>query len=107
MSRDKLAEARDRLVVEDDDPTDLPEAPGRVSGDPLAKFRHCKKCGVEGRVVSNSSGVKVICPVCKDWWQVSGSRSPDKRMPLTAPRGLSKQTRVTPDVSIAFEPDEE
>jgi len=98
---------RDVPEEEEDGPEGLPEVPGAHGGDPLEKFRMCPKCGVEGTVVSNSSGVNVRCRVCKDWWPVSGSRAPDKRLPLTAPRGLSKQTRVTPDVSIAFDPDEE
>ena len=107
MSGDKLSEARDRLLESNDGPDDLPEIAGKPHVSNLEKFRYCHKCGVKGRVVSNSSGVNVHCPQCKDFWPVSGSRAPDKRMPLSAPRGLSKQTRVTPDVSIAFEHDEE
>jgi len=104
---EELFDYRDKVELEDDEPEGLPEVPDKTAKDTLKDFRVCPKCGVEGTVVSNSSGVNVRCRVCKNWWPVSGSRAPDKRLPLTAPRGLSKQTRVTPDVSIAFEPDEE
>ena len=107
-NRDKLSEARDRLGISgEDDPNGLPDVQARKPKSNLDNSRVCEKCGNEGRVVSNDLGVNVHCNVCKRWWPISGTRAPDKRMPLTAPRGLSKQTRVTPDVSIAFDQDED
>jgi hypothetical protein len=103
---DDLPEVRDQLA-RDEDPEDLPRVQSAPVANNLDQFRVCRKCGVEGRVVSNDLGVNVYCQQCKDFWPVSGCRAPDKRMPLSAPRGLSKQSRAEPDVSVAFEQDEE
>ena len=59
----------------------------------------CQKCGQKGRTVSNHNGVNVYCNTCKIHWPISRTRG--KEIPMTAPRGLSKQTLVEPDWSMA------
>lgn len=93
--------------LDEEEVPELPEVQQKRGPSALDKSRICQTCGNEGRVVSNQWGVNVHCGHCKTSWPVSGARQPDSRLPLSAPRGLSKQTRVAPDVSIAFEPDEE
>lgn len=92
--------------MSDDDIYDLPPPVQEVSASPLDSSRVCSKCGQEGRVVSNELGVNVFCNHCKTHWPVSMAKVQEGAVALM-PRGLSKQTLVEPDTSIAFEDDEE
>lgn len=60
----------------------------------------CDECGELGRTVINDSGVNVFCNKCKKHWPIS-SMSLAQKLPVAAPRGLSKQTLVEPDWSLA------
>lgn len=70
----------------------------------MAKARTCPKCGKEGRIVSNYAGVNGHCGPCKIHWPVTNSALRPE-VPSSLPRGLSKQTAVEPDWSVAFEGD--
>ena len=82
------------------EPTGLPG----VQAEDLTAAREarikCPQCGQKGRTVSNSGGVNVYCNACKIHWPISGMPVA-KHVPLTAPRGLSKETIVEPDWSMA------
>ena len=82
------------------DPTGLPG----IKAENLTAAREarvlCPQCGQKGRTVANSSGVNVFCNACKIHWPISGIPVA-KQIPLTAPRGLSKQTLVEPDWNMA------
>jgi hypothetical protein len=83
------------------EPTGLPGAT-RVSSDQELREQMvtCQTCGEKGRVVSNRSGVNVFCNTCKIHWPIS-SVSLAKDLPVTAPRGLRKETIVEPDWTMA------
>jgi len=62
----------------------------------------CDKCGKKAyRVSSGAGGVAAYC-TCGHWWAIS-SRPVGGTLPVTPPRGLSKQTLVEPDWDKAFE----
>lgn len=62
----------------------------------------CDKCGERAyRVASGMGGVTAYCS-CGHWWVIS-SRPIGGVLPVTPPRGLSKQTLVEPDWDKAFE----
>lgn len=89
-------------------PTGLPKADPTAT--PILKktvdrTRHCKQCGQEGRVVSNSTGVNVYCGPCKIHWPISATPY-SSGIPITGPRGLRKETIVEPDWNIADEEDD-
>lgn len=91
----------------DDLPGDLPEIPdGSREATALDKSRHCPKCGREGRVSSNYLGVMVHCAHCKDSWAVSGPRGAYAVTGLPG-RGIQKVTLVPPDITLAFEEEEQ
>ena len=92
-------------------PSGLPDAAesrekAKESQDQLKGARVCKKCGQEGRVISDGIGVRVFCNRCKIHWPISGPRAQPTRDVLPD-RGLSKHTLVPVDTSIAYEDDEE
>jgi hypothetical protein len=60
----------------------------------------CPDCGQKGRTVTNSGGVNVFCNQCKKHWPIS-STPRARELPVALPRGLSKQTLVEPDWSLA------
>jgi len=65
-------------------------------------LRICPKCKVEGRVVSNDTGVFVLCNTCKDFWPLSGAVN-YPRIGADLSRGLMKQTVMEPDYSLAYD----
>jgi len=68
----------------------------------IRNARICPGCGREGRAVSNRLGVNVHCGPCKRHWPITNSAlRPETSEAL--PRGFSKQTRVEPNWSIAFD----
>lgn len=89
--------------------TDLYDAPSpakEVTVSPLEAGRFCPTCGKEARIVSNRLGVTAYCGPCGTHWGISGSRFVPPEV-MARPRGLSKQTFMAPDTSIAYESDEE
>lgn len=88
-----------------DRPTGLPPvgiASKEKSGGVLEDSRLCKACKVKGRVISNSLGLSVSCPSCKDSWPIS-SAPLNPNVPAMGPRPLTKETHVEPDWEKAFE----
>lgn len=66
------------------------------------RSRMCPKCGKPGRIVSNHLGVIGHCGPCKFHWPITnGPLRPE--LPVSIPRGISKQTHVEPDWNFAFE----
>lgn len=113
-SKGSKARRRDRLdpltdqkkrFADDHGIEDLPELPS-VEVKPrqraLDTARKCDKCGNEDpRIVSNRDGVRAYC-VCGFNWGISLSAvSPN--LPLNSGRGISKQTLVEPDWTLADE----
>lgn len=70
----------------------------------LEKARNCPRCSRPGRVVSNNVGVNVHCGPCKIHWPLANSPLRPE-IPAALPRGLSKQTSVEPDWSVAYDRD--
>jgi len=88
-------------------PSGLPKVKNRynVEETALDKARVCKKCGEEGRVVTNSMGTTVHCNTCKTFWPISSTPNVIIELPIQG-RGVSKQVYVEPDWNKAFEPDD-
>lgn len=74
---------------------------------PVDAGRICPDCGQPARIVANSYGVQAYCGPCGKDWPISGPRAATVQDIAAIPRGLSKQTLVEPDFSIAYEDDEE
>lgn len=87
--------------IPDDLPDDLPEAECEAKLTALDASRNCMKCGQEARIVSNHLGVRAYCGPCKIDWPVSGPLATP--MPLSLPRGITKQTMIPPDTQLAYE----
>jgi hypothetical protein len=90
-------------------PTGLPEVAGlpdvpetQEKENPINKGRRCPQCKKEARVVSNRSGVQAYCGPCKIDWPIS-SAARGAEVPLSAPRGLRKETIVEPDWDKAYD----
>jgi hypothetical protein len=86
--------------MSDDEPLGLPEIPVAEKETPLDD-RYCTQCGNEARIVSNRLGRTAYCGPCKIHWGISASVQSE--VPMAEGRGLSKQIRVEPDWSLAFE----
>ena len=81
-------------------PKGLPQATEEDTTAARETMITCPDCGEKGRTVSNSLGVNVYCNKCKTHWPISAM--PRARVvPPTMPRGLTKQTVVEPDWSLA------
>ena len=84
---------------------DLPELP-TVEVQPRSRAldtaRKCDKCGKEGRVVSNRDGVRVYC-TCGYNWGISLSALRPNLPVGQSSRGISKETLVEPDWTLADE----
>lgn len=87
-----------------DAPTGLPPVPEATRGNQIDRNRLCPKCGIEGRVISNSMGRSVFCNPCKFSWPISTAPLDGIVRPEPA-RGLSKQTHVEPDWDMAYDDD--
>jgi hypothetical protein len=84
-------------------PEGLPEVKTSAHGSAgTDRARICKKCGQEARIVSNNTGVQAYCGPCKINWPIS-SQPYKVDLPITAGRGLRKETIVEPDWDMAFQ----
>ena len=86
-------------------PSGLPEVDVKTNWDDVAaidRCRFCPACHAEARIVSNSSGITAYCGPCHTFWPIA-SQSSMLATPPSLPRGLSKQTLVEPDWSMALE----
>jgi hypothetical protein len=81
----------------------LPTTKKADSSERREAVRFCDKCGQEGQVISNQTGIHVFCNPCKRWWPISSSPLSGTALP-TPVRGMSKMTLVEPDWNMAFEP---
>lgn len=83
---------------------DLPDLPS-VRITPKAKgidtARICPTCKQEARVVANNLGVRAYCGPCKTDWPITLTPM-GPSLPLSMGRGMSKQTLVEPDWSLAW-----
>ena len=88
------------------DVPDLPEPKKASETNSITNGRICNKCGKEGRIVSNYLGINVHCDTCKTCWPIGGAIH-NYDIAVSMPRGLAKRTLIEPDISIAFENDED
>jgi hypothetical protein len=92
---------------EDNKLTGLPESdPDAEYTEPPAiraeRTKICDKCGERAsRIASNNMGVTAYCS-CGHWWAIT-VRPLANAMPISPPRGLSKETLVEPDWGKAYE----
>jgi len=94
-------------MADEDDIFDLPPVAKEVKRSPVDKARFCTQCGAEARIVSNRFGRTAYCGPCGTEWPISGPVVPQHAVAGYLPRGLSKQTLLEPDYTMAFEDDEE
>jgi hypothetical protein len=94
-------------MAKEDDIFGIPAPAREVNESPVDKARFCAACGAEARIVSNRLGRTAFCGPCGTSWPISGPVVPPHAEAAYLPRGLSKQTLLEPDYSMAYEDDEE